>query len=116
MDTKARQQTCRETDCHHSLAAHPVGLQSVEDVDSGLRKPKKKKKKKPKQKFKDRRKAQRPATHHAIAADYHQRRATHTSEGLCAKTGQGGIRMNVGIVNGPSVVIAFLHTVGEGLE
>jgi hypothetical protein len=88
----------------------------VEDFDSGLRKPKKKHQKTPKQHFKDRRKAQRPATHHAIAADYHQRRATHTSEGLCAKTGQGGIRMNVGIVNDPSVVIAFLHTVGEGLE
>jgi hypothetical protein len=110
---KTRPQSCCAIDCHHSLAAHPVGLQSVEDFDSGLRKPRIET---PKQHFKDRRKAQRPATHHAIAADYHQRRATHTSEGLCAKTGQGGIRMNVGIVNGPSVVIAFLHTVGEGLE
>jgi hypothetical protein len=87
MDTKARQQTCREIDCHHSLAAHPVGLQSEEDIEPGIRKTPKKNKKNTQQTFKDRRTAQRPATHQAVAADYHQRRATHTSEGLCAKTG-----------------------------
>jgi hypothetical protein len=43
-DTNVRLQSCCEIDCHHSLAAHPIGLQSEEDIEPGLREKQKKSK------------------------------------------------------------------------
>jgi hypothetical protein len=123
---KTRPQSCCAIDCHHSLAAHPVGLQSVEDFDSGLRKPKKKHQKNTKttlQRQKKSTKARNTPRHRSrlpsTSRNTHQRRSLckdrsgrdwnerghrqwSISSHRLSTHGRRGIRMNADIINGLS--------------